>query len=316
MDKILHTRDEIMEFVATDMERLVQYYEAAAKRRFYIGETNITRKNFLSWTKAGLLPYVFEKDKWNKLSFIEYCWIHCIEELRSFRTSFEIIKSIKKFAFDLDPEEFLSIARNIVNSYEGKVENKEEIIKIYQNPEFNSEAMAWFMATYQVSPFMMHLLETVASNSNMCLAHTKSNKTVFVLLGQADDAEVKNKNEANLRLLNNETHICINLRNIVNNVLSNERLKHNDDVVIDFLNAKEKKIINEIREGNAREINIRFNGQSEPTHIEVKRNRISNETINKVARYLKKGNYQAIEFRTRNGQLIKYEETDIIKLDE
>jgi len=308
------SKPAIIRLLEEDIEGVLNYFEAAAKRRFYIGETNISRKNFLSWVKADLLPYEFEKDKWNKLSFIEYCWLQCIEELRALGVSFEKIKSIKRFSFEMDPSFVLSTFKSIANSYEGKVDKKDEIIEAYNHPKFTADAMATTMKNLQISPFMAHLLEIVSTNANICVAHTQAGVTKFMVWGIAED-EVKEQNDQTIRSLFNDTYICVNLRKIVTTLLSNDRLKHNDDVAIDFLKPKEKKIINEIRERNAKEITIRFNDKSEPTHIDVKRNRISDETINKVARYLKQGNYQTIEFKTRDGQLIKYEETDIIKLD-
>ncbi len=68
-----------------------------------------------------------------------------------------------------------------------------------------------------------------------------------------------------------------------------------------------------MKEEGVTSITVRFT-DSEPVRIEVTKSKISKETLNKIARYLNRKNFKNIQIKVRVGELIQYEETDLIKL--
>jgi hypothetical protein len=51
----------------------------------------------------------------------------------------------------------------------------------------------------------------------------------------------------------------------------------------------------------------------EPAHLELKREGIDQNTLRKLYAYLSRGKYEHISFKTKNGFVISYEETKIVK---
>ena len=158
------------------------------------------------------------------------------------------------------------------------------------------------------------ILSLVVTDRNYCIIYNNNDFSDFFLMGSGDEGSRK-ANQATFAHLADDSFVVLNLRKIVRKLFDKPNLRHNDNFIIDFLSPKEKKIFDEIRTSNAKDIVITFDSNSEPTHIKVNRNQISKETLNKVARYLKKGNYQKVQFTTRDGKLINYEEQDSIKLE-
>lgn len=306
--------EEMQRLLAEDAVGVVEYMDRYTTRRFYIGDTGINRKTLNDWENNGLLPYEYTGDGWRKFSFVEWVWLECIIELRQLGVSLEKIKDLKKLLFDLNVDEFIGSTKERFSVYEGKIDQKETVLAAFDNTELTPEIKKQFVQRTQLSYFLPYLLFLVINEPNLCLGYNNHNFCTFFVLGGVEQ-DMKESNEAVISKLVDDSFVVLNLRKIVNNIFQKPDLRHHDDFILDFLSPKEKAILDEIRNTNAKEILITFDNESNPTHIKVNRNRISKETLNKVARYLKKGNYQTVEFTTRDGQLIKYEETDIIKLD-
>lgn len=86
-------------------------------------DTNITSRNFNHWKNEGLVVNINsdQKRKWEKLTFIEFIWLNCIQELRNLDISIENIKRIREYLFlDFD----LGFFKQIV------VDAKRELVKI------------------------------------------------------------------------------------------------------------------------------------------------------------------------------------------
>ncbi len=304
--------DEMNRLLSSDGAAVSAYMDKCVSRRFYIGDTDINRKTLKDWEDNELLPYEYDEDGWRKFSFIEWVWLECIMEFRRLGVALDKIREIKKKIFDASG--IFEYFREQVFAYKGEIDRKEEIMAKYLQNMSDEQKKSW-AKELQLSPFLIHLLFLIVKNQNLCIVYNNSELCSFVVMGKVD-TDMKSSNDSILANVINDSFVVLNLRKIVDNIFQKSDLRRNDDFIIDFLSEKEQRILERIRETNAKEIVITFDNGKQPTYIKVARNRISQEILNKVARYLKKGSYQNIEFKTRNGELINYEETDIIKLDE
>jgi DNA-binding transcriptional MerR regulator len=305
--------EKMQELLAKDAVGLENYLDRYISRRFYIGNTRINRKTLKDWENNGLLPYIYLEEGWRKFSFLEWVWLECILELRNLGVSLEKIKEIKQRIFDVNPDDVFRYFKERLSAHTGEFDRKDEIIGFYQQELSDDQKRQW-VESLQISSFFIYLLITVLKDMNLCLAYNNNGFCSFFVMGKVDE-DMQASNASIVSNIINESFVVLNLRKIVNTIFEKPDLKNKGDFVIDFLSKNERKIFEEIRSSNAKEIVITFDKESEPTHIRVNRNTISKETLNKVARYLKQGKYQTIEFTTRNGKLIKYGETDVIKLD-
>ena len=306
--------DFLMNLLKNSPESLDIYISKYTERRFYIGDTDISRKTFNIWKKTGLLPYKLNNTGWQKISFVENCWLSCIRELGDLGVSLKKTQEIKNVLFNPDVKVLKEIFIWSLENYDGEIKEREKLLAIYKSPEATDEIVKEVFETFQVSIFFIIVLATLIGNQNIYLLYTKSGTLKLINFGVVPEPNYDRQNREEMESLFKESFIGVSFRKIVTEIFRKEDMRHNDGFIVDFLTPRERKIVDHIRERNAKEITIRFNDTTEPAHLRVTRNRISDETINKLARYLKKGNYQTIEFITRNGELIKYEETDIIKL--
>lgn len=314
-EEIKISEESLLSIANDSPEKLESYLSKYTERRFYVGDTGILRKTLNAWKNIGLLPYNLSETGWQKFSFIECCWLFCIKELSSLGVSLKKIKEIKNELFNSDGQKLKELFIYGFENYQGELKEKESLIALYNNSAVTNEMMKELIDHMQLSYFLIVVLSVTIGNQNIYLVYNKSGQMKFLLFGKIPDQKFDNENKENITSMFTESFVGLSLRKIVFDFFNKEDLRHSDGFILDFLHAKEKKIIDHIREKNAKEITIKFNDSNEPTHIRVNRNRISEEIINKVARYLKRGNYQTVEFVTRDGNLIKYEETDNIKLD-
>jgi DNA-binding transcriptional MerR regulator len=305
--------DDLLNLLATNSDSFSQYMQHYSARKFYIGDTRINRKTLKDWEAAELLPYAYNEEGWRKFSFTEWVWLECINEFRKLGISIEKINTVKKALFEVDPEELFPFLQNAMQTFPGQIDKREQVLSAYTHPELTKEIRAQAVQELQMSPFLLFTMVTVLTKQNVCIVYNNHDYCSIFVMGTTDD-NFRKDNQNVFENLINDSFVVVNLRKVIDSLF--QKTEHrNENFVIDFLSPKEKKIFDHIRSSNAKEITITFDKNNEPTHIKVNRNHISKETLNKVARYLKSGNYQTVEFTTRDGRLIKYEEKDSIRLE-
>jgi DNA-binding transcriptional MerR regulator len=306
--------NDLSRLLAPGAGSVLAYIDLYVSRKFYVGDTGVNRKTLNDWEASGLLPFAYQEEGWRKFSFLEWAWLECIIEFRQLGVSFEKIKEIKNACFTVDADEIISFLKKGVQESKDLIDQKEEILAGYEYATVHPDIKLQFVQRFQMSPFLFTLLYLVLKDPNLCIVYNNNEFCSFFVLGEGGK-DFQKVNQRVIQNLVNDSFVTLNLRKIVDKIFQKPGLRHNDDFILEFLSPGEKIIIDEIRNSNAKEITISFDEENVPTYIKVKRNRITEETLNKVARYLKKGNYQNIEFTTRDGQLIQYSEKDIIKLD-
>jgi DNA-binding transcriptional MerR regulator len=307
---------ELEALMAEDLGKFEAAMDRYVIRKYYIGDTGINRKTFLDWEAQELMPYEYLEEGWRKFSFIEWVWLECINEFRHLGVSIERIKEIKSVLFTINVDNLLLSFKSELMSHQGQIDRREELEAAVDDPDTVAEIKKRMPEELQISPFFLILLFQILKDANVCIVYG-DNYCACLEFG-AKSNTVKNNDTGEITALPNlldESFIVINLRKIVTRIFQKPLSGRNDGFVIDFLSPKERIILDQIRTSNAKEIRITFDKEGDATHIKVDRNRISKEILYKVARYLKKGDYKTVQFTTRDGQLIVYDETEIIKLN-
>ncbi|MFT3909360.1 MAG: MerR family transcriptional regulator [Ferruginibacter sp.] len=307
------TENRLLYLISLGGNDITLMYKNLVERKFYIGEASISRKNLNHWEKEGLIPYNYKESGWRKFSLVEFAWLRIINELRNLGFSLEKIKVIKGQLFDINIEEYKAFLLKALENFNGEIKNKEDVLKTFKREDIPKATWDYIFEEGQISNFSVLILQILLDNHNLCLVIDEDNNCQFVVLGEY----VKEKKQLNQDILNsiiNKSFVIINLRKIIHGFFSNEKINNDNDYIIGFLNKKEKEIIEKIREEDLKEVKIRF-ANNKPVLLELTKSINKDEAINKMTRLLKKGEYKDITIKTRDGKLLSYEQTDLIKFN-
>ena len=308
-----HTNQEkLVKLLSSDRSGLKDVYNKLIERNFYIGEAEIPRKTLNGWQNAGLIPFTHKETGWTQFSLVEYVWLRCINELRIIGLSLEKIKKIKEFFFRHDLEEYKELFLEALRTFTGDVQDKENVIEVFKRKDIPEKIWIEAMEELQISPFTMLILEVLVNNHNLCFTIDIEDRIQVIVLGKVVDDRVK-KNEAATSQLTDCSFALVNLKKIVQGFFSSEKIGHDNDYLLAFLNKKEKAIVEKIREGGVKEIKISFSN-NKPVLLKLTKDVKPDEAINKVSRILKKGEFSDISLKTRDGKLLNYEQTDLFRL--
>ena len=305
-------QEKLAKLLSSDRSGLNDVYNKLIERNFYIGEAEIARKTLNNWQNAGLIPFIHKETGWTQFSLVEFVWLRCINELRIIGLSLDKIKKIKEFFFMYEIEEYKELFLEALKTFTGEIQDKEKVIEVFKRKDIPEKIWLEAMEELQISPFTMLILEVLINNHNLCLTIDNENKIQVIVLGTAVDDRVK-KNETASSQLMDCSFALVNLRKIVQGFFSSEKIRHDNDYLLAFLNKKEKAIVEKIREGGVKEIKISFSN-NKPVLLKLTKDVKPDEAINKVSRILKRGEFLDITVKTRDGKLLNYEQTDLIKL--
>jgi DNA-binding transcriptional MerR regulator len=311
------SRDSLKQIAESDPAFFEKTGDKIIDRVFTVGNAKLSRRVLSHWAAEGLLPYDDGKEGWTKFSFIEFCWIKVIQELRSIDISLKQIKELKNqlFKFDLAIMiEMIDYARNQHAEFseveKGLAETKLNLLSMQQDTgKWNK-----LKNEMQLSEFSIYLLHIILEGHNLCLVIQKGSHYNTIILGDYLP-EWKETNDEALKGLLNESFLLINLRKIVYSVISADTGKFVPDYRIAFLNIRERKLLDFIRSGDYSEINIQLDDSGKLILLKLSKNKITNEILNKLITFLKKGNFKEVEFRTRENKILKYKETDIFNFE-
>lgn len=303
---------ELDELLAIDPVKTEQLFSQFSDRIFNARHVGISSQELQSWEGQGFLPHEYKDKGWRKFSFLETIWLKCIQKLRSMDVSHNKILFLKEFFFMLEKEEMIRMIQ-LTPSLKGVGMKKYLLMaKLEMDEEYYKEAKK-FLYKKQYSRFSFLVLLILMFKVNVCLLIDENDNCEFILLGPQGIEKILN-NEVTFNDVQHKSFVLLNLRSIVHDFFEDEKLEFTNDYLLGFLTSGQKKVLEKMTEEGIKSITIRFNDGGEPTHIELKKGKITDEVINKVGRFLNKKNFKDIEFKVRGGELIKYEETDILKL--
>jgi len=305
-------QEKLVKLLSSDRSGLNDVYNKLIERNFYIGEAEIQRKTLNGWQNAGLIPFTHKETGWTQFSLVEYVWLRCINELRGIGLPLERIKKIKEFFFIKDTEQYRELFLEALKNFKGEIQDKEKVIEVFKRKDIPAKIWLEVMEELQISPFTLLILEVLVNNHNLCFTIDNEDRIQVIVLGTAVDDRVK-KNETASSELTDCSFALVNLRKIVQGFFSSEKIRHDNDYLLAFLNKNEKAIVEKIREGGVKEIKISFN-DNKPVLLKLTKDVNPDEAINKISRILKRGEFSDISIKTRDGKLLNYEKTDLIKL--
>lgn len=304
---------DVMALVRENPEQLLGLFTQFSTRYLHIGQLGIERNTFINWEKGGLIPFAREEKGWRKFSFLEAVWIKTLEELRALGVSTDTIRGVKDYLWQEDQDSFHNLLLvNFQKGAENMSLDKETIAEVEGT---DTEVLKQGFAALQISPLMFCVVASLLQKISYVLSVNKYQEILLVPLVSAASPQAHESVAKFQAELFATSCTVINLGTILKELAFHSEVELSEEVLFGALSRTEQQIIAAVREKQYSEIVIQKDGEGEPTHIKVTKRGVDETLIKKLNHFLKKGEYGSIQFKTRDGQLIQFEQTSVIKLD-
>jgi DNA-binding transcriptional MerR regulator len=308
-----YSADDLLRLIQESPEQVSQLFTQFSSRYLHIGQLGIERNTFINWEKGGLIPYQRGEKGWRKFSFLEAVWIKTLEELRTLGVSTDTIRVVKEALWAEGQDSFYNL---LLENFSGAAENmslNRELVA--QVKGVDPEQLKRDFATLQISPLMFCVVVSLVRKVSYVLAVNKYEEILLVPLVSATSPQAHESVGRLQAELFATSCTVINLGNILKELAFHDEVSLSEEVLFGVLSTTEQQIIEVVREKQYQEILVQKDDKGEPTHIKVTKRGVDEALIKKLHAFLKKGEYGAIQFKTRDGQLIQFEQTSVIKLE-
>lgn len=269
-------------------------------------QVGITSKQILDCKKAGLL---FDQDRmgWTEFSIRDGMWLRFIGELRKFGMPYEDIKKVKNsFLLDLG-----SVFENLSNLKNSEPDNQalkvmSEIIENNRPKDYDENEP---MNLFEIVIAMLLLFK---SDIDISFYFDEDH---YAFLTSWEPITITQRNNVGelYKLMSKKSFALINIKSLMSGFFENEKLDQVDGLFFGLMNKFEKDILSKVRSGDYQQVIIKIDN-GEVIQLRLKRKK-DNESESKLSRLFKKGDYKEIQLITRDGKVVSYDETEIIKLN-
>ncbi len=304
---------DVLRLLEADPGEVVRFFELFSHRTIHIKQLGIDRNTFINWEKGGVIPYQREESGWRRFSFLESVWIKTVEELRSLGVAVDTIRGVKELLWPKDASSFGDyIIKGVESSPVISEEKKKEVLAQIQQEGVEGLARIGGEEV-QFCTLMLFVITAVVKKVRYCLLINKAGDvSLFPLVPYTEG--MNPAIIAAQQALFSSSGTLIHLWPIIEGLALGAHTRLPEEALLQFISSTEQKILELVKEKKYTEVIITKGSDGTPTHIKVKSRELSGDVIKKLHSYLKKGDYQSIGFKTRDGQLIHYEETTNIKL--
>jgi DNA-binding transcriptional MerR regulator len=288
-----------------EFERLKKIID---ERRMPLRLTGVSPRTLSSWKQKQLFDY--PDNIRVKLNFKDFLWLKIIQTLRDFGISLNVIQSIKEVLDQvLDINEYL-------RDYEEKVMTS--LITEFKKRNYSDEELIEFESIikrkgldvlFKSFNFNLDLLDSlicvlIATRSRIGFLLTEDNSCIPWMDHFFD---IDNRT----RELWQNSHLFISFNQFLIQFLSDEKLV-NFLVPYDILMPEEKEILDCIRSGDFKSIEIRFNDKRRPETLKLAK---VHETQDRIVDILSKYDYQQIAITKRDGKIVNIRSERTVKIN-
>ena len=293
-------------------ENYKAYVMEINKPNFHIKQVGIGSKLINDWTKAGLLNEAIDKEKWREFSLVEAIWIKFIIELRLFGVAISKIKEITDALFTIDPAFVRELADTLADKKElGNHVNEYGNHIREQLPQDDNE-LKMGLDSSRFSPFASFLLSVILMKLNLAYWISEDGIGCINLDIPKNPLHEKNQNEFFQNITSN-SGLLINLKSLITKFFDNDKLDSKNDFYFGIMNTHERELIKRIRSGEYKQIIVKLEDGSITQFRSTKKD--DSQLMMKIQRLLKRGDFKEIDIISRDGTIVRYEETDIVKMD-
>lgn len=292
------------------------YNSTFALQRFISKETGVSRLDISRWKKEGLLPLQFQKELWNRFSLIECVWLRLIRKLKKFGFDNKSILILKEIMFGMKAKdlkklfEYARESQNIPSNAEAFLNQILDQLATISDEQLEKE-----LANLKYSLFGQLVMACYLFHIKLCILINDEMEVSVVNMGTALNKSQEANVASTLKHFIGGTLLMINLQDLCSSFFDNEYVLPDNDYYFGLMNPEERKVIAEIRNGNCKELTVKFNNGA-INHIIISKDKKDEEVIRQVSRLFKKGQYKTVEGIVVDGKVVSYIEHEIIKITE
>jgi DNA-binding transcriptional MerR regulator len=303
--------DIFLKSLSHEESRVMQMLEDLKEPICYIGDLEIDRNTFSYWLQKGLIPNheVKNAEGWRKFSFLECIWLKVIIEFRDLGLGVDKIKMVKetlfsaksiaKIVFEVVKNDAISNVLNADHRKMVEATSLEELLKEIEKFKF--------------SFFDLLVVSVLITKQGHGISIGKEEEVILMPLGKIKRETASINVLQDMQKLLSSSFVMVNIWPLILDLLYKRNIKVSSELIDQILSPEEHHILVAIRSGNYSEIVIRMDNQGEPAHLELKKQGVDQCDLSQLHNFLKRGKFEHISFKTKDGLLISYEESKILK---
>ncbi len=254
-------------FYSAFTEEKIDFLLNLNTKQIPLKETGVSARIYNHWKNCGLVlapETKSEKRKREILSFVEFLWLKCVEEMRDFGIHYEIIVEVKKRLFKkVDPKELQSYFNETKNGVGNKflIERYEKSIMEIKNSTLNDKEKETLLSIIKSESFYVELFNVINFNLfEMCLLSSIDNKQEFGILIKKDKItpylDELLEFDSRRKLFFYETHAYFSVTKIYYDFLNEEnKQKYSSSCML--LNENENAVLSFMKKEDFQEIIIK-----------------------------------------------------------
>ena len=314
-------------------ETVKAYNKLLRERVIPLRDTGTNSRVFHLWKKLDLVNVPVNREH-IKLSFTDFIWLKIIQDLRKFGCTLEDIQKAKKLCEGKDiaklekkskkEDELIEGVQNLMRimSARSKEEKQElekqgffrqlEKIKLQavEKPLNNLETFILYMITAKSNPYLLFFVnDNIAEIDEEDINERKKGSAMllpYIYDESMGDAETLEK-------INELPHLKIPLKHYVKGFIADENnAKHLEK--IELLTKDELTLLQQIREGKATEITVKFT-EGKPDRMEVTKD-VKKDVEARIIETFTSHEYANVSYKVLDGKMVNFKKVTQIKLNE
>ena len=288
------------------LQRIENEYSRIFERRVPLSLSQVNKRNFHYWKEEGLIDWTAEKEddkrSWVRLNVYDFVWIKIVQYARDFGIPLETIRAFKNELFKVIADEFETNSDefkriiNELNHDDAKIAEIDAYIEIVKSER---DDIIEAGQLHLISIFGSIISECIWKGSQLSIVFKKKKDAyTFDFVGYS---EVLKINLPYNQELFNQPTLIIPLNVIINEFMGEPNNTSNLNYW-GFLNAKENRVIDAIRNDDYQSIQIKRNGKEDFVIEATKDVDLKDEKAKEIQRILGLKEYEEINLVYRNAK--------------
>ena len=236
-------------------------------KKIPLKETGVSARVYNHWKTSGLVLSPETKNikrKWEILSFIDFLWLKCVEEMRDFGIHYEIIVEVKKRLFaEVDPNELQVILNDMKAGIESRLlidRYKKSILEI-ESSTLNDKEKETLLSMINSDTLFEEIFKHIKFNFfEILLLSSIDNRQEFGILIKKDRIipylDELLEFDSKRKMFFYETHVYFSITKLYYDFLNDkEKQKYSSSCM--YLNEKENAVLAFMKKEDFQEIVIK-----------------------------------------------------------
>jgi hypothetical protein len=293
--------------------QLDNYFAEISRPRFQLREVGISSKVINDWSKAEIIDAMDagEIRRWREFSLVEAIWLKFVEELRFFGVPLKTIRFYKKKLFNFDIEIFKEFRDyyNLIDSDNNQIQKiKLEFNALFENGDQHASDV---LKKTGRTIFSSIILFSIIQRLNFAFYFNAEVEGFVDLSNTIQELFPKRKEDAFPQMIASKSFALINVKTLYTRFFDNPHLNPEAAFYFGIMKPKERRLLEQIRSGDYTKITITLEHDTIVLSRATKKN--DEDLMKQIAKLLKKGDFKEVEFISRDGHIVKFNETEIIK---